>query len=132
MTAVTFHEALELLNVVRFQQYARLFTTWPGPTAVDLVEPRVDDHGAITLARWGGYDLQICAMITNERLVMTPQRHPAGGPGDGSYTHGWCYPRGLAAGYALLVWDPAVQAEPGGYARRATVRVRPAGEKAAR
>lgn len=104
----------------------RLRTAHEGTTAIDLYdEPTFDDWGVLTLGTWGGYRIQVCEMIYNDRLVMTPGSHPHAGP-----QHGWCYDKGGAAILAALVWDPETEAEPKGYKKRATAGPRKAGEKA--
>lgn len=89
-----------------------------------LDEPEVDGYGRVTIGRWGGYCIDIVPMIFNDRLVMTPVATPD------VYDHGWCYPQGAAAVAAALAWDPATEAEPVGYLKRATLTVRRAGETA--
>lgn len=113
----------------------QVMTGWPLPIAwsARLDEVRVlDDEALVRLGQWGGYWIDIRMMGFNERLVLTPQMHPTGlWPGDNSYDHGWCYPRGgIGAITAALLWNPDTDAEPPGYVKRATARPRVAGETA--
>lgn len=92
---------------------------------IDLLsEPATDGYGTVTVGRWGGWLVQVCPMLFNDRLVLTPETCPL------VYDHGWCYPKGGAAFVAALVWDPAVEGEPAGFIKRATPGVRKPGEEA--
>lgn len=97
-----------------------------GSTIDWLDPPTVDGYGRLTIGRWGGYLIDVCPMLFGDRLVLTPETTP------GYYDHGWCYPKGGAAVLAALAWDPAVEAEPVGYIKRATATLRRAGETAVR
>jgi hypothetical protein len=78
--------------------------------AIDLLdEPEVDGYGTVTLGRWGGWLVQICPMIFNDRLVLTPAVYPL------IYDYGWCFPKGGAVYLAALAWNPATDGEPAGY-----------------
>lgn len=123
---------LALTAQMRFGDYVRMTLNWPAGTAIDLVEPTINEQSEMTFGQWGGYWVRVYPQIFNDRLVLAEQMHPTGlWPGDGSYDHGWCYPKGGAAIAALLTWDPLVEAEPAGYERRATdPLVRVAGEQA--
>lgn len=93
-------------------------------TVVNWIGPTVDPYGRVTIGYWGGYSIDVMPMIYNTRLVLTPEASPFG------YDHGWCYPKGGAAILAAYTWDPETEAEPAGYTKRATPRVRQAGETA--
>lgn len=80
-----------------------------GSPIVFLDEPETDGYGTVTIGRWGGWLVQICPMIFNDRLVLTPENAPDG------YDYGWCYPKGPAALLAALAWDPGSEDEPIGY-----------------
>lgn len=126
MSVVDLTGSLTGLYEWRRAQYAGLLEMVPREElAWEPLPVTVDAYGAVTVGRWGGYLLQILSMIYNDRVVLSPERSPCG------YDHGWCYPRGLGAISALLCWDPQTQAEPPGYAKRATPKPRQAGEQAA-
>lgn len=91
---------------------------------VEWLTPTADGYGTVTIGRWGGYLLQICPMIFNDRLVMTPESCQY------VYDHGWCFQKGGAAALAALAWDPETEAEPVGYIRRVNLAVRKPGERA--
>jgi hypothetical protein len=88
-------------------------------------EPTVDGYGRITLGRWGGWTIDICPMLFNDRVVLTPEANP------GVYDYGWCYPKGGAALLAALAWNPATEAEPAGYIKAVRFNTRQPGEVAA-
>jgi hypothetical protein len=90
-----------------------------------LDEPEIDGWGRITYGRWGGYTLDVCPMLFNDRVVMTPEAF------QDVYDYGWCFPKGGAAELALRVWDPATEAEPAGYIKAVGNRRRAAGDTAA-
>jgi hypothetical protein len=71
--------------------------------------PEVDGHGRVTIGRYGGWTVDICPMLFNDRLVLTPESAP------GVYDFGWCYPKGAAAYLAALMWDPVAEGEPRGF-----------------
>lgn len=83
----------------------------------------VDGYGTATVAKWGGYLVQVVPMIFNDRIVLTPEATPY------VYDYGWCYDKGPAAILAVRAWDPETEAEPPGY-KKAVVTGRRAGEKA--
>lgn len=89
-----------------------------------LEPPVVDGYGRRTIGRWGGYTIDVCPMLFNDRLVLTPESAPDG------YDYGWCYPKGGAAEVAARIWDPETQAEPAGYVK-AVIAGRVAGQRAA-
>lgn len=86
--------------------------------------PEVDGYGRITYGRWGGWFLDVCPMLFNDRLVLTPEDNTE------VYDYGWCYPKGGAAYVALRAWDPATQGEPAGFIRAVGADRRAAGETA--
>lgn len=90
-------------------------------SVVWLDEPMVDGYGTVTIGSWGGWLIQVCPMIFNDRLVLTPETAL------GAYDFGWCYPKGGAASLAAHLWNPATEAEPVGYIKA----VRPVGERVA-
>jgi hypothetical protein len=87
-----------------------------------LDEPVIDEYGTVTIGSWGGWLIQVCPMLFNDRLVLTPQDNPL------VYDYGWCFPKGGAAVLAAMVWDPATQAEPVGYIKAVMTTPRRAGE----
>jgi hypothetical protein len=89
-----------------------------------LQEPTTDAYGTVTIGSWGGWSIQICPMLFNDRLVLTPEACPL------VYDYGWCYPKGGAAELAARAWDPATQAEPIGYIKAVMATPRRAGETA--
>lgn len=91
---------------------------------VEWIEPTTDGYGRMTIGRWGGYLIDICPMLFGDRLVLTPESCT------GVYDHAWCYPKGGAAVLAALAWNPATEAEPAGYIKRAKPGERRAGETA--
>lgn len=74
-----------------------------------LDEPLVDGYGRVTLGRWGGWTIDVCPMLFNDRVVLTPEACPL------VYDYGWCFPTGGYAVAAALAWDPATEGEPAGY-----------------
>jgi hypothetical protein len=92
--------------------------------AIEWMTPETDGYGRMTIGRWGGYFIDICPMLFNDRLVLTPEHDTD------VYDYGWCYPKGNAAVLAAFDWDPETQAEPAGYIKRATPTVRTPGETA--
>jgi hypothetical protein len=84
----------------------------------------VNEYGAVTVAHWGGWIVQVLPMLYNDRLVLTPEQHPL------IYDYGWCYPKGPAAILAAHIWDPEMEAEPVGYIK-AILPGRRAGQTAA-
>jgi hypothetical protein len=68
-----------------------------------------DDNGALTIARYGGWLVQVMSMIVNDRLVLTPENDTMG------YDYGWCFPKGLAPIAAARIWDADNEGEPVGY-----------------
>ena len=88
-----------------------------------LPNPTADEYGAVTVAHWGGYLVQIVPMLFNDRLVLTPESDPY------IYDYGWCYPKGGAAHLAAQAWDPGTEGEPVGYIK-AVHKGRPPGETA--
>lgn len=98
---------------------------YSGTVHINLHEsPMVDPYGVVTIGDWGGWLVQVTAMIFNDRLLLTPSYMPQ------VHDYGWCYPKGGAAYLAALAWDPMTQAEPVGYKKRASMGVRQAGEQA--
>lgn len=93
------------------QHYAR--------SLVDAIDPSlsVDEFGEITVKTVGDEVVQVIPMIFNDRIVIStdPRR---------GYDHGWCYDKGGVALVVARVWDPATEAEPPGYKKRATESVR--------
>lgn len=91
-----------------------------------LSTPRVDGYGRITYGRWGGYLIDVCPMLVNDRLVLTPETC------EYVYDYGWCYPKGGAALLAARAWDPETQAEPPWYIKAINVEGPPrrAGQRA--
>lgn len=89
-----------------------------------LAEPATDGYGTVTVGRWGGWLVQVCPMLFNDRLVLTPEACPL------VYDYGWCYPKGAAAFAAALVWDPAVEGEPAGFIKAIGTSTRQPGEVA--
>lgn len=87
-----------------------------------LDEPTSDGYGVVTVARWGGWLVQVMPMLYNDRLVLTPEAQQDG------YEHGWCYPKGAAV-IAAAAWNPETQAEPVGYIKRVMPFTRAAGER---
>jgi hypothetical protein len=87
-----------------------------------LDEPRVDGYGRITLGRWGGWLIDVCPMIFNDRLVLTPEVD------ENFYDYGWCYPKGGAAIIAARAWNPQVEGEPVGFIKATHRTPRRAGE----
>lgn len=105
------------------RQYRSVLAKTTHTPAIALAEEMTcDDYGTLTIGTWGGYLVQIMPMLFNDRLILTPQTATWG------YDHGWCYPKGGAAFLAALVWDPATEAEPAGYKKRATAGERQPGE----
>ncbi len=82
-----------------------------------------DRYGVCTVARWGGYLVQIMPMLYNDRLILTPEDAPMG------YDYGWCYAKGGHAFAAAALWNPDTEAEPMGYIK-AIRSGRRAGERA--
>lgn len=83
----------------------------------------LDKWGSATIGYYGGWAVQINAMIFNDRLVLAE-------PGIyGSPCYGWCYPKGGAAHLAALAWDPETDGEPAGY-KKAAIGGRQPGERA--
>lgn len=56
--------------------------------------------------------IEICPMIYNHRVVMTPKSSPL------TWDWGWCYPDLASALLAVAAWDPVTQLEPSGYMKR--------------
>jgi hypothetical protein len=105
------------------REYRKLVDSCGFTPAIDMSEPfTTDDYGVLTLGRWGGWLVQICPMLFNDRIVLTPEHFQA------VVDHGWCFDKGGAAFLAALIWDPSTQAEPSGYKKRATHRAREVGE----
>lgn len=91
---------------------------------MELSEPfTVDGWGTVTIAKWGGWLVQVMPMLYNNRLVLTPEAEPA------VYDFGWCFPKGPAAYAAARAWDPETEAEPPGFIK-AAAGGRVAGQKA--
>jgi len=85
---------------------------WKAPvegSPIRWVTPSVDDYGVTTLGYYGGWSVQIAAMIFNDRLLLS-EPGPCGGP-----CYGWCYDKGGAAHLAALAWNPDLEGEPAGY-----------------
>lgn len=90
-----------------------------------------DEHGTITIGRWGGWIVQIVPMIYNHRLVLSPEDAPE------VYDYGWCYPQSdeyssslpPALGAAIM-WDPQTEGEPHGYIKAIGTKRREPGEVA--
>lgn len=77
-------------------------TDWPCP-----------ERSCYTVAELDQYWVDICPMIYNHRVILTPKAFPEG------YAVGWCYPNLLAAVAAVMTWDPSTdQPEPAGYIKR--------------
>lgn len=91
---------------------------------IEWIEPTTDGYGRMTIGRWGGYLIDVCPMLFGARLVLTPEATPD------VYDHGWCYPSPAAAIFAAFARNPATEAEPAGYVKRATPGPRRAGETA--
>lgn len=118
--------ALAEVFELRRRRFARMLERFPQDLlAWEPVPMSVDEHGCVTIGRWGGYLLQISHLLINDRLVLTPEAVPIG------YDHGWCYEHGQTALIAAIGWDPEREAEPAGYVKRATPGLRVAGERAA-
>jgi hypothetical protein len=74
-----------------------------------LDRPIVDSFGVVTVGEYGGWFVQIMAMIFNDRVVLAPMQDPH------SLHYGWCFPKGGAAILAVMAWNPDDEAEPVGY-----------------
>lgn len=70
------------------------------------------DRAVFQAGRVGEYLVDICPMIFNHRVVLTPQDNTC------VWDVGWCFASMQAAVKALQEWDPAVSAEPPGYLKR--------------
>lgn len=89
-----------------------------------LDRPVIDQYGVITVAEYGGWFVQAMSMLFNDRIVLAPVTEPR------VYDYGWCFPKGGAAGLALLAWNPDTEGEPVGYTKAINGHRQP-GEKAA-
>jgi hypothetical protein len=114
----------DTMNEMRLRRYQSILAKSGITPAFELVPVTTDRYGVMTIGRWGGWLLQIVPMGFNERIVLTPESLQQ------VYDHGWCYDAGGLAFIALIGWDPAKDAEPAGYKKRATPRPRRAGETA--
>lgn len=78
----------------------------------------LNDRHCYTISETATHLVEVVPMIFNDRVVLTPKAFLDG------YDHGWCFDKGGAAFAAAVVWDPATEAEPAGYKKRATPKIR--------
>jgi hypothetical protein len=71
-----------------------------------------EDRAVYEVAQTETHLVDICPMIYNHRVVLTPK------DALDCYDVGWCYPDLWAAVMAVERWDPASQSEPAGYIKR--------------
>lgn len=115
---------LEVQHYLLRKQCRELLTTVGQPPAITMLdEVEIDSYSTVRIGHWGGWWVEIAPMAFNDRLVLTPQSFP------GVYDYGWCFDKGAAAYLAALIWNPATDAEPVGFKKRATA-LRQAGERA--
>lgn len=117
-------EVREFQGKMTARRYARMLEQFGRDPAFTLLPFTSDRYDTMTIGEWGGYTLKICSMGFNDCIVMTPFASPE------TYDHGWCYDKGGLAFVALIAWDPATEAEPPGYKKRATRGQRRPGETA--
>lgn len=88
-----------------------------------LPEPVVDEvDRTVTIAKWGGWLIQVSPISWHERLMLTPEAFPQ------VIDYSWWFPKGRAAA-AAGAWDPETEPEPAGHIR-AVGGLRQAGEAA--
>ncbi len=83
-----------------------------------------DGYGTIRIGQYGGWWVEICPMLYNDRLVLTPESNPL------VYDYGWCYDKGPQALIAAHCWDPHTHGEPPGFKKRVGDHKRWPGETA--
>lgn len=116
---------MDLLQAQQQRKVRQLLLSYGSTVHINLHEsPAIDRYGVVTFADWGGWLLQVMPMIFNDRLVLTPMHCLA------VIDYGWCYPKGGAAYFAALVWDPANEGEPVGYIKATAPWRRQSGEQA--
>jgi hypothetical protein len=81
--------------------------------ALVQVEP-----GRFRIKTVDGYHVEILQMITNSRIVETPEWETR------FYDRYWCYGSLLEAAAAAWAWDGKADTEPVGYRKRGGVRTR--------
>lgn len=77
-----------------------------------IVDLQPNDREGYTVAELDTHYVDICPMLFNHRVVLTPKACTQ------FHDVGWCYPSLLAAVAAVEVWDPETELEPVGYLKR--------------